>query len=339
MGSTLSPDGSRLVVGVSTIHADRTRSLTSLWEVDPQGGRAPRRLTRSAKGEGGAAFLPDGSMLFVSGRPDPDGDADDPAALWLLEAGGGEARVVATRPGGLGGVQVARDSGTVVLVSATMPSAVTAEDDAARRKERKDRKVAAILHEAYPIRYWDHDLGPDEERLFVGGVPAAASIAIVPPARPRRQMQPRPTPRAAADTPDGVGARRAHGTARPHPRTRPRARRGGVRRHRRRPHRRDHVVRRRARRAAAGAWRSSTSPPASDGWSSPTTSTSTARRSSRPTGGRWRSSVQSRSTADRAAATCGSASSTSRSVTLRRWLAPTGTAGPVRRSGRPTAAR
>ena len=181
-GLTLSPDGRRLVVGVSTIKPDRTGSLTALWELDPQGGRPPRRLTRSAKGEGGAAFLPDGSMLFVSGRPDPDGADDDPAALWLLDAAGGEARVVATRPGGLGGVQVAGLTGLVALVSSTMPSAVTAEDDAARRKDRKDRKVAAILHEEYPIRFWDHDLGPDQIRLFVGQVPAASAVAVVPPA-------------------------------------------------------------------------------------------------------------------------------------------------------------
>ncbi len=189
-GLTLSPDGARLVVGVSTIHADRTRSLTSLWEVDPQGARPPRRLTRSAKGEGGSAFLPDGSMLFVSGRPDPDGDADDPAALWLLDAAGGEARVVATRPGGLGGVQVARDTGTVVLISSTMPSAVTAEDDATRRKDRKDRKVAAILHEEYPIRYWDHDLGPDQIRLFAGEVPPSSNVALVPPAAAKKAATP-----------------------------------------------------------------------------------------------------------------------------------------------------
>ena len=185
-GLTLSPDGRRLVVGVSTIKPDRTGSLTALWELDPQGGRPPRRLTRSAKGEGGAAFLPDGSMLFVSGRPDPDGADDDPAALWLLDAAGGEARVVATRPGGLGGVQVAGLTGLVALVSSTMPSAVTAEDDAARRKDRKDRKVAAILHEEYPIRFWDHDLGPDQIRLFVGQVPAASAVAVVPPASAKK---------------------------------------------------------------------------------------------------------------------------------------------------------
>lgn len=183
-GLALSPDGERLVTAVATIDAQRTTYTTALWEVDPRGRRDPRRLTRSAKGESRAAFLPDGSLLFVSARPDAEGaGGEDPkAALWLLERGG-EARVVASRPGGVGGVVVAADRGTVVLSSATMPSAVTAEDDEKRRSERKDRKVSAILHEQYPVRFWDHDLGPDEVRLFAGRVPAPPATVVVPPAK------------------------------------------------------------------------------------------------------------------------------------------------------------
>ena len=184
-GLALSPDGERLVTSVATIDAQRTAYTTALWEVDPRGRREPRRLTRSAKGESRAAFLPDGSLLFVSNRPDVEGgvEGDDAKpSLWLLERGG-EARVVATRPGGVGAVVVARDRGTVVLASATMPSAVTAADDAKRRAERKDRKVAAILHEQYPVRFWDHDLGPDQVRLLAGRVPAPPATAVVPPAK------------------------------------------------------------------------------------------------------------------------------------------------------------
>jgi dipeptidyl aminopeptidase/acylaminoacyl peptidase len=160
---------------VATLDAKKTRYVTALWEVDPTGEGPARRLTRGAKGESGAAFLPDGSVLFVSARVDPeaaDADPDDqPAALWLLPPGG-EARVVATRPGGVGGAVVATGSGAVLVASNTLPGAVTGDDDEKRRKERKDRKVAAILHESYPVRYWDHDLGPDFPRLLVGTVPA-----------------------------------------------------------------------------------------------------------------------------------------------------------------------
>jgi dipeptidyl aminopeptidase/acylaminoacyl peptidase len=170
-GLTLSPDGTRLVTSVSRLSPDSTRYVTALWEVDPTGDRPARRLTRSAKGEGNAAFLPDGSLLFVSGRPDPEAkDEDEVPSLWLLPAGGGEARVVAKRPGGVGGVVVARESGTVVVASETFASSTDHESEEKIRKERKEKKVSAILHDTYPVRYWDHDLGPAFPRLFVGSL-------------------------------------------------------------------------------------------------------------------------------------------------------------------------
>ena len=174
-GLVLSPDGTRLVTGVSTLDPQQVRYVSALWEIDPTGARPARRLTRSAKGERGTAFLPDGSVLFRSTRPDPgraDPDPDAPPALWVLPPGGGEAALLASRPGGIREVAVAADAGTVVVVSPTMPAAVSADDDERRRAERKERKIGAILHESYPVRYWDSDLGPEQPRLLAV-VPAA----------------------------------------------------------------------------------------------------------------------------------------------------------------------
>ncbi len=170
-GLALSPDGTRLVTTVATLDPERTGWVSALWEVDPGGERPARRLTRSAKGEGGPVFTPDGGLLFTSARPDPEAatPADDaPAALWLLPPAG-EARVVGTRPGGVGSVAVARESGTVVALSDTLPGATDGDSDAARRKARKDAKVDAVLHTGYPVRYWDHDLGAGQARLLVAG--------------------------------------------------------------------------------------------------------------------------------------------------------------------------
>jgi dipeptidyl aminopeptidase/acylaminoacyl peptidase len=175
-GLVLSPDGTRLVTSMATLDPTATKYVTSLWEVDPAGERPARRLTRSAKGEAGAAFLPSGDLLFTSARPDPEakaGDDDEPAALWLLPAGGGEARVVAQRRAGVSDLAVARRVPVVVVGSGVLPHAADDEADEALRKDRKEKKVAAILHDAYPVRYWDHDLGPDAPHWFVGSFSAA----------------------------------------------------------------------------------------------------------------------------------------------------------------------
>jgi dipeptidyl aminopeptidase/acylaminoacyl peptidase len=178
-GLVLSPDGQRLVVGVSTLEPRKKQKyVTALWEVDPAGQAPARRLTRGAKGETSAAFTPDGDLLFSAARPDVDPDDEDaPPALWLLPRSSGEARVVAHRPGGLGGVVVARESGTVVLGSATLPSATSADEEKKARTARKDAAVSAILHEGYPVRYWDHDLGPDRQRLFTANLAALQNEA------------------------------------------------------------------------------------------------------------------------------------------------------------------
>ncbi len=169
-----SPDGSWLAASVQTLSADRKKYVTSIWRVDAEGGR-PRRLTRSAEGEASPRFLPDGSLLFTSKRPVPDGagaDADSAdgvggAALWLLSASGGEARVVASLPGGIAGVETAETAAAIAVVSPVY------EDDERLRRERKEAGVTAILHESVPVRFWDHDLGPAEPRLFAVEPPAA----------------------------------------------------------------------------------------------------------------------------------------------------------------------
>lgn len=173
-GLTLSPDGSRLVTSVSGLDTDRTRYVTALWDVDPAGARPARRLTRSAQGERTPAFTPNGDLLFASARPDPAQRPKDPTpvALWLLPCGGGEARVVGSRPGGIGSPVVATEAGTVVITSMTLPGVVTSEEDEQRRTARADKKISAILHSGHPVRFWDHDLGPDQPRLFAGALPA-----------------------------------------------------------------------------------------------------------------------------------------------------------------------
>lgn len=210
-GLVLSPDGTRLVTAVATLDPKATKFVTALWEVDPSGERPARRLTRSAKGEGGAAFTPAGDLLFTSGRPDPeakDGD-DEVTDLWLLPVGGGEARAVAHRKAGLSNLVVAKDAPALVLGSGVMPHAADDEADEQLRKDRKEKKVAAILHTGYPVRFWDHDLGPDAPHWFVGALETPpATAGTVEPRVTLRDATPDAGPalfeQHAAISPDGA---------------------------------------------------------------------------------------------------------------------------------------
>jgi dipeptidyl aminopeptidase/acylaminoacyl peptidase len=171
-GLAVSPDGRRLVTGIAEKSADGKKYVSALWELDPTGERDARRLTRSAPGESAPAFLPDGTLLFSSRRTDPTASPDEKpeelSRLWALPPGG-EARPVAARGSGISSFAIARDAGDVLFLASVLPGSASAEEDDRRRKARKDAGVNAILHDRHPVRYWDHDLGPQQSRLFNAG--------------------------------------------------------------------------------------------------------------------------------------------------------------------------
>jgi dipeptidyl aminopeptidase/acylaminoacyl peptidase len=197
-GLALSRDGARLAISVQTLDPEKKKWQSALWDVDPKGERPAHRLTRSAPGESAPAWAPDGSLVFTSARPDPDtkpDEATDPKpALWSLPPGGGEARLLLSRPGGVSGFAVAADSGDVVVAADTMPDAADAEADEERRKQRKEAGVSAVLHEAYPVRFWDHDLGPTATHLFwAGSLPGEGSAGERPQRPALRDLTPEVT--------------------------------------------------------------------------------------------------------------------------------------------------
>nr|WP_328807876.1 prolyl oligopeptidase family serine peptidase [Nonomuraea antri] len=170
----LSPDESRLVSVVQSLNPDGKSYGTALWAIPLPGplsgphtgspDTAPYRLTRSAKGESQAVFTASGDVLFTSARADATvkDSSDETPSLWLLPRAGGEARQIATRPGGIGAVRAAGD--VVVFAADVLDGEESTEEE--RRKARKDAGISAILYEGYPVRFWDHDLGPGRTRLF-----------------------------------------------------------------------------------------------------------------------------------------------------------------------------
>ncbi|WP_422746204.1 S9 family peptidase [Mycobacterium sp. WMMD1722] len=164
-GLTVSPDGTRVVTTISEIDDAGVEFVTAVWELDTRGAAPARRLTRGAKGERNPAFTDTGDLLFLASRPTKD-DAAPPAALWRLPADGGEAVEEFTSPGGVNGVLTARAAARTAVHVPVLASATDLDEDKRLRALRKDNKVSAVLHRGYPVRHWDHDLGPDQPHLF-----------------------------------------------------------------------------------------------------------------------------------------------------------------------------
>lgn len=168
-GLAVSRDGARVVTTIAELDETRTEYVTAVWELDPQGVRPARRLTRGVRGESAPTFTADGDLLFVASRPGVGSATREdkpPTALWRLPAAGGEALAELRLAGGVDGVIAARDADVVLVRARLLPSAAGVEDDERLRALRKDNKVSAVLHRGYPVRYWDHDVGPAQPHLL-----------------------------------------------------------------------------------------------------------------------------------------------------------------------------
>ena len=69
--------------------------------------------------------------------------------------------------GGVEAFRVAADADVVVVRAPVHPGTGTFAEDAEREKARTKVGVVARLYEGYPIRFWDHYLGPRESHLFL----------------------------------------------------------------------------------------------------------------------------------------------------------------------------
>ncbi|MGL6235554.1 MAG: S9 family peptidase [Segniliparus sp.] len=181
-GLAVSRDGSRVALVVAQLDEKKTKFVSSIWEADPAGGRAARRIAFSERGESAPVFAADGSLLFLSSRGSGEGGEDPPASVWRLPAEGGEASEIARFPGAVSAVLPAAAAAATVATVRTLSGANSLKEDEKLRKLRQEGKVSAILHTGYPVRFWDHDLGPDAPRLWLLG--EDAPVDLTPPPAP-----------------------------------------------------------------------------------------------------------------------------------------------------------
>ena len=169
-------EGGRIVAKVSGLDAKGTSYRGSLVEIDWD-RLVP--LTRGSASVGAVALGEDGTTYFTASRVGEDGEESEDAQLWALPARG-EARELAARPGGFGGLTVA---GRHLLTELEVHSQAADEAEHAKlTAERKKAKVSAAFHTGFPTRYWDHDLGPTRPVLAIAALPEDLAAAERTPA-------------------------------------------------------------------------------------------------------------------------------------------------------------
>ena len=172
-------EGGRIVAKVSGLDQKGTSYRGSLVEID---GDRLVPLTRGSASVGAVALAEDGTTYFTAKRAGEDGEESEDAQLWALPARG-EARELANRPGGFGGLVVA---GRHLVTELEVHSQAADEAEHAKlTATRKKAKVSAAFHAGFPTRYWDHDLGPTRPVLAIAALPedlAAAERTAAPSA-------------------------------------------------------------------------------------------------------------------------------------------------------------
>ncbi|WP_349829248.1 S9 family peptidase [Brevibacterium litoralis] len=172
-GLAASRSGGPLYATAQMLDAKGTAYVNRLVEI---GEDSVQELTRGKASVGGVTVGADGTLVFTSARPGDDGEDATDAALWTLPTRG-EARRIATRTGGFGRVELAGAHSEVLVAEVGVHTAATDEESHTElAQERKDSKVSAILHTGFPVRRWDHDLGPARQTLAVARAEAGTRV-------------------------------------------------------------------------------------------------------------------------------------------------------------------
>jgi len=146
-----SPDGTFLIVPVTSFDVEENRGTTRLYRMDADGDSA-EPLTSGDRNSTNPAISPDGQTLAFLGKP--VGDDDARPQLYLLALSGGEARCVTDTPLGVLDARWLPDGEGLVIMTEVYRDALTLEEAGKRREELSESKVKARSSEDRIYRFW-----------------------------------------------------------------------------------------------------------------------------------------------------------------------------------------
>jgi dipeptidyl aminopeptidase/acylaminoacyl peptidase len=163
----LSPDGKTVAFTVSAVDFDRNTRSRQIWAVPVEGGE-PRPLTREGHNER-PRWSPDSKTIaFISSR-------GGSPQVWLMDAGGGNARQLTSLAGGASGVLFAGDGKNLVFSSEVYPDCADDACNKTRLEAEKNNPVQARIYTTLLYRHWNQWQSARRRHLFVvpleGGQP------------------------------------------------------------------------------------------------------------------------------------------------------------------------
>ena len=157
-----SPDGTALVVPVTTSDIEKNEGRTRLWLVPAEGGE-PRPLTSPDFSSSAPAFSPDGRRLaFVRKASAPGSATAAKNQLHVMALDGGEAQRITDLPLGVFDPVWLPDGSGIVFGAMLIKGHFTPEATAAELERREKDPVKAHVTEDRFYRYWDQWLTTGE---------------------------------------------------------------------------------------------------------------------------------------------------------------------------------
>jgi dipeptidyl aminopeptidase/acylaminoacyl peptidase len=183
-----SPDGSRVVVPVTTSSMETNEGASRLWLVPAEGG-PPQPLTSAEASSDSPAWSPDGTRLVFLRKPGgPKGNgADgrvrfpDQPQVYLLPLAGGEPERLTDLPLGALDPQWFSNGRRIAFLAPVLADAPTPDGTAELLQRREEDPVKAMVTEDRLYRFWDHWLVDGKVlHVFVLDLDAGVLLDLTP---------------------------------------------------------------------------------------------------------------------------------------------------------------
>ena len=196
-GPKVSPDGGRVVFGVSSLDLEAGKRRSDLWIVNTD-GTGLKRLTQHEAADTSAVFAPDGKTIyFLSTRTGS-------AQVFKLSLDGGEPQPVTRLPLDVGSFVLAPDGTKIALSMEVFPHTTVAATKK-RLEDEAARKASGKIYDGLFMRHWDTWADGRRSHLFVANVAGGEPIDLMNAMDADAPSKPFGGSDEFAFTPDGTG--------------------------------------------------------------------------------------------------------------------------------------